>query len=77
MWGILNKEPYKARVYAFFSGIPPGAHLSLVALFRPTDLKRYRKFEVSLERVMFFARLLLSFILMDRNFSSGTGIRQA
>jgi hypothetical protein len=46
-------------------------------LFRPTDLEHYRKFEVSLEWVKFFACLLVSFVLMDGNFSFVTCIRQA
>ncbi len=71
-----DKEPYKARVCAFFLAYHQVHAYRWWLLFCPTDLKRYCKFEVSLERVMFFAHLFTSFVLMDRNFSFGTCIRQ-
>ncbi len=57
-----EKEPYKARVCAFFL-----AHHQVCAycqwlLFHPMDLERYHKFKVSLEWVMFFACSLISFV---------------
>jgi hypothetical protein len=67
-----DEEPYKykARVRAFFLAYhqmsADAYHWWL--LFCLTDLERYCKFEVSLERVMFYAHLLISFILMDNLF---------
>jgi hypothetical protein len=72
-----DEGPYKARVCAFFLGYHQVRAYRRWLLFCPTDLERYPEFEVSLERVMFFAHLLISFVLMDRNFSFGTCIRQA
>jgi hypothetical protein len=72
-----NKGPYKARVHGFFLAYHQVLAYCWWLLFRPTDLERYCKFEVSLEWVMFIACLLMSFDLMDRNFGSGTRIRQA
>jgi hypothetical protein len=46
-------------------------------LFSPIELERYHKFKVSLVWVMYLACLLISFVLMERNFSIGTCIRQA
>jgi hypothetical protein len=46
-------------------------------LFHPMDLERYREFKVSLVWVMYIACLLIPFVLMERNFSIGTRIRQA
>jgi hypothetical protein len=71
-----NEGPYQARVCEFFL-----VHHQVVAyrwwlLFRPTELKGYSKFEVSLVRVMYFACLYIFFVLMERNFSIGTRIRQ-
>jgi hypothetical protein len=72
-----NKGPYQARVCRFFL-----AYHQLVAyhrwlLFCPTEFEHYLKFKVSLVRVMYLACLLISFVLMERNFSIGTRIRQA
>jgi hypothetical protein len=72
-----DKELYKARVHAFFPAYHQVRIYRWWLLFRPTDLERYHEFKVSLEQVMFFAHLLISFVLMDRNFSFGTCIRQA
>ncbi len=72
-----KEEPYKAPVCAFFLAYHQVHAYCWWLSFRLTDLERYCKFEVSLERVMFFAHLLTFFILMDRNFSFGTHIRQA
>ncbi len=70
-------EPYKARVHAFFLAYHQVRVYCQWLLFRPTELECYRKFKMSLERVMFCARSLTSFVLMDRNFSFGMRIRQA
>ncbi len=72
-----NEGPYKARVCGFFLAYHQVLAYRWWLLFCPMDLERYRKFEVSLERVMFIACLLISFDLMDKNFSFGTRIRQA
>jgi hypothetical protein len=72
-----DEELYKAHVYAFFLAYHQVRAYRRWLSFRPTDLERYCKFEVSLEWVMFFACLLITFVLMDRNFSFGTCIRQA
>jgi hypothetical protein len=67
-----DEEPYKVRVCAFSWRTT----LSPVALVPPDGLGACCKFEMSLVRVMFFAHLLISFVLMDRKFSFGTRIRQ-
>jgi hypothetical protein len=72
-----EKELYKARVCAFFLAYHQVCAYCWWLSFCPMDLERYCKLEVSLERVMFFACLLISFVLIDRNFSFGTCIRQA
>ncbi len=65
------KGPYKARVCGFFLAYHQVLAYCWWLLFRPMDLEHYCEFEVSLERVMFIACLLISFDLMDRNFSFG------
>jgi hypothetical protein len=72
-----EEEPYKARVHAFFLAYHQVCAYRLWLLFQLTDLERYCEFKVILERVIFFACSLISFVLMDRNFSFGTRIRQA
>jgi hypothetical protein len=74
---FFDKEPYKARVCAFFLAYHQVRAYHRWLSFRPTDLERYCEFKVSLERVMFFARSLISFVLMEGNFSFGMRIRQA
>jgi hypothetical protein len=73
-----NKEPYKARVCAFFLGYHQVHAYCWWLLFRPTVLERYREFKVSLEWVMFFVCLLISFVLTDRNLTlvCATGKRE-
>jgi hypothetical protein len=61
-----DKEPDKARVHAFFLAYHEMRAYHWWLSFRPMDLERYCKFEVSLERVMFYDHLLISFILMDK-----------
>ncbi len=72
-----DEEPCKARVCAFFLAYHQVRPYCWWLLFCPMDLEHYCKFEVSLDRVMFFACLLISFVLMDRNFIFGMPIRQA
>ncbi len=72
-----DKEPYKACVHAFFLAYHQVPAYCRWLSFCLTGLEHYHKFKVSLERVMFFAHLLISFILTDRSFSFGTRIKQA
>jgi hypothetical protein len=62
-----DKEPYKARVWAFLLAYHRVLAYRRWLSFRPTDLEHYHEFEVSLERVMFIARSLISSVLMERN----------
>jgi hypothetical protein len=71
-----NNGPYQARVCGFFLVYNQVVAYRWWLSFHPTDLKHHRKFEVSLEWVMFIALLLVLFYLMDRNLSFGTRIRQ-
>ncbi len=71
-----DTEPYKACVHVFFLVYYQECTYRQWFLFRPMDLEHYHEFKVSLERVMFFAWSLIFFVLMDRNFSFGTHIRQ-
>jgi hypothetical protein len=73
-----DKELCKARVHAFFLAYHQMRAYHWWLSFRPTDSECYRKFKVSLEleRVMFYAYLLISFVLMDNFFSFGKRIRQ-
>jgi hypothetical protein len=61
-----DKEPYKARVHAFYLEYHEIHAYRWWLLFHPTDLERYHEFKVSLEWVMFYAHLLISFVLMDK-----------
>jgi hypothetical protein len=73
-----DKGPYKACVCAFFLGYHQMHAYRHWLSFHPTDLERYRKFEVSLEQVMYHAHLSISFVLMANFFFSfGMRIRQA
>jgi hypothetical protein len=74
---IYNKRLYQARVCGFFLAYHQLLTYHQWLLFCLTDLERYHKFKVSLVRVMYITRLLISFILMERNFSIGMHIRQA
>jgi hypothetical protein len=62
-----DKELYKARVHAFFLVYHQVRAYPWWLSFCPMDLERYPEFKVSLEWVMFFACLLIFFVLMDRN----------
>ncbi len=72
-----NEGPYQARVCGFFLAYHPVLAYYWWLSFRSTDLEHYRKFEVSLVRVMYIPCSLISFVLMEFFFSIGTCIRQA
>jgi hypothetical protein len=72
-----NNGPYQARVSGFFLAYHQVVAYHWWLLFRPTELERYCKFEVSLVRVMYLACLFIFLVLMERNFSIGTCIGQA
>jgi hypothetical protein len=61
-----DKEPYKARIHAFFLVYHEMRAYHWWLLFHPMDLERYCEFDVSLERVIFYAHLLISFVLTDK-----------
>ncbi len=72
-----DEEPYKARIHAFFLAYHQMRTYCWWLLFCPTDLERYCEFKVSLEQVMFYAHLLISFVITDKTtFSFGMHIRQ-
>jgi hypothetical protein len=54
--------PYQAHVRGFFLVYHQVVAYCQWLLFCPTDLERYCEFEVSLERVMFIALLLVFFL---------------
>jgi hypothetical protein len=60
-----DEERFKAHVHAFFLAYHEMRAYCWWLPFRLTDLERYCEFEVSLEQVMFYAHLLISFVLMD------------
>jgi hypothetical protein len=72
-----NEGPYQARVHGFFLAYHQVVAYIWWLLFCPMQLECYCKFEVSLVRVMYLARLFIFLVLMERNFSIGTCIRQA
>ncbi len=72
-----NEKLYKACGCAFFLAYHQVLSYCWWLSFCPTEFEHYCEFEVSLEPVMFIACLLISFVLMSRNFSFGTRIRQA
>ncbi len=72
-----NKGPYQARVCGFFLAYHQVVAYHWWLLFHPMELECYCNFEVSLVRVMYLACLFIFFVLMKRNFSVGTHIRQA
>jgi hypothetical protein len=71
-----DKGPYQARVCGFFLAYHQVFAYCWWLSFRPTELKCYHEFEVSLVRVMYLVRLFIFLALMERNFSIGTCIRQ-
>ncbi len=72
-----NKGLYQARVCGFFLAYHQVVAYHWRLSFRPTELERYHKFEVSLVRVMYLAHSFIFLVLMERNFSVGTCMRQA
>jgi hypothetical protein len=72
-----NKGPYQARVPGFFLAYQQVVAYHWWLLFHPTELEHYLEFEISLVWVMYLARSLISFVLMERYFSVGTRISQA
>ncbi len=74
---IFDDGPYQACVCGFFLGYHQVVAYHWWLSFRPTDLGRYCKFEVSLEQICLLLSCWYSFYLMDRDFSFGTCIRQA
>jgi hypothetical protein len=63
-----NDGPYQARVRGFFLAYHQVVAYHWWLSFHPTDLECYRKFEVSLERVMFIAFLLVFFLSIGLKF---------
>jgi hypothetical protein len=59
---------YQACVCGFFLASHQVVAYHWWLSFRPTDLERYHKFEVSLERVMFIALLLVFFLSNGQKF---------
>ncbi len=57
-----NNGPYQARVRGIFLAYHQVVAYHRWLLFRLMDLEHYCKFEVSLERVMFIALLLVFFL---------------
>jgi hypothetical protein len=74
---IYNEGPYQARVCEFFLAYHQVVAYHWWLLFHLTEFEPYLKFEVSLVRVMYLTRSLISSVLIERNFSIGTRIRQA
>jgi hypothetical protein len=63
-----NEGLYQARVRGFFLAYHQVLAYRWWLSFCPTDLEHYRKFEVSLERVMFIACLLIFFLSKGQKF---------
>ncbi len=63
-----NDGPYQAHVCGFFLAYHQVVTHHQWLSFHPTDLEHYRKFEVSLERVMFVALLLVFFLSNGQKF---------
>jgi hypothetical protein len=71
-----NEGPYQARICRFLLVYHQVVAYRWWLSFCLAELKHYCKFKVSLVRLMYLACLLISFVLMERNFSIGTRIRQ-
>jgi hypothetical protein len=65
---LYNVGPYQACVCGFFLAYHQVVACHWWLSFRPMDLERYHKFEVSLEWVMFIAFLLVLFLSNGQNF---------
>jgi hypothetical protein len=72
-----NEGPYQACVCGFFLAYHQVVAYRWWLSFHPMELERYHKFEVSLVRAMYLDHLFIFLVLMERNFSIGTRIRQA
>jgi hypothetical protein len=72
-----NKGPYQARDCGFFLAYHQVVAYHWWLLFHLMELERYLEFKVSLVHVMYLAHLFIFLVLMERNFSIGTCIRQA
>jgi hypothetical protein len=72
-----GEGPYQACVRGFFLAYHQVVAYHWWLSFCPTELDCYLKFEVSLVRVMYLACSFIFLVLMERNFSIGTCIRQA
>jgi hypothetical protein len=66
-----DKGPYQARVCGFFLAYHQVLAYHWWLLFCLTNLEHYPKLKVSLVRVMYIACSLISFVLIERNFSVG------
>jgi hypothetical protein len=71
-----DKGLYQARVCGFFLAYHQVVAYRWWLLFHPMELERHCKFEVSLVRVMYLTHLFIFLVLMERNVSFGTRIRQ-
>jgi hypothetical protein len=72
-----NEGPFQAGFREFFLAYHKVVAYHWWLSFHPTELEHYLKFKVSLVQVMHLACLFIFLILMGRNFSVGTRIRQA
>jgi hypothetical protein len=63
-----DEEPNQARVCGFFLAYHQVVAYHWWLLFRPIDLERHREFEVSLERVILIALLLVIFLSNGQKF---------
>ncbi len=71
-----DEGPYQARVCGFFLAYHQVVAYHRWLLFRPVELEHYLEFKVSLVRVMYLTHPFIFLVLMERNFSIGTRIRQ-
>jgi hypothetical protein len=72
-----DERPYQTHVCGFFLAYHQVVTYRLWLLFHLTELERYCEFKVSLVRVMYLACSFIFLVLMERNVSNGTHIRQA
>jgi hypothetical protein len=72
-----DEGQYQARVCGFFLTYHQVVAYHWWLSFHPTESEGYPEFKVSLVRVMYLAHSFIFFVLMERNFSIGTCIRQA
>jgi hypothetical protein len=72
-----KQGPYQARVRGFFLAYHQVVAYHWWLWIHPTEFEGYLEFKVSLVRVMYLAHSFIFLVLMERNFSVGTRIRQA